>query len=151
MGINIEDTIVVNGKREFLATADFKGTIEIFKSQLRQKNIDIFLNARTDAFLMGIANPLPETITRMKAYEEAGADGIFVPCVTATADIQQLVNTTKLPLNVLCMPDLPDFKTLKDLGVKRISSGNALHDYQTKSLNSIIKQIRSDQSFSSLN
>lgn len=150
VGINIEDTAVVNGKREFLTAEDFKGTIGIIKNALAKKNIQIFLNARTDAFLAGLENPLSETINRIKAYESAGADGIFVPCVTAVDDIRSIVDTTKLPVNVLCMPTLPDFKTLKELGVKRISTGNALHDYQSAALDKIIKDIVANQSFSCL-
>ncbi|HEY8972457.1 MAG TPA: isocitrate lyase/phosphoenolpyruvate mutase family protein, partial [Puia sp.] len=50
-------------------------------------------------------------------------DGIFVPCITNRQDIEQVVNATTLPINVMAMPDLPDWDSLQQLGVHRISMG----------------------------
>ena len=80
-------------------------------------------SVRTDAYLIGIEDPLKETITRSKKYEGAGASGIFVPKISKTEDIISLLKNIKIPLNVMCIPNLPDFDELKNLGVKRISMG----------------------------
>lgn len=48
------------------------------------------------------------------------------------------------------MPDLPDFDTLKKLGVKRISMGNFLNGYTYTSLENMTKKILSAQSFNVL-
>lgn len=61
---------------------------------------------------------------RIDLYNKAGVDGIFVPCIENAEDIKEIVNYTRLPINVMCMPNLPDFEILKNLGVKRISMGN---------------------------
>jgi len=61
---------------------------------------------------MGLENPLEETVARIKLYEQAGADGIFVPCITEESDIREVVRTTSLPVNVMTMPNLPAFETL---------------------------------------
>lgn len=93
-------------------------------------------------------NPVDETLQRITLFEEAGVDGIFIPCITSENDIEIIVNSTELPVNVMCMPELPDFKTLKNLGVKRISSGNFLNGYIYKNLEEKGGQIMKEQSFS---
>ena len=52
VGINLEDSIV-NNKRTFLEVEDFTKTISIIKDQLEKDNTNVFLNIRTDAFLLG--------------------------------------------------------------------------------------------------
>ncbi|WP_212004629.1 isocitrate lyase/phosphoenolpyruvate mutase family protein [Chitinophaga sp. HK235] len=63
----------------------------------------------------------------------AGADGIFLPCISAVEDIADAVAQTRLPLNVMCVPGLPGFEELSELGVKRVSMGpflfNKVYDH----------------------
>lgn len=125
-GINIEDSIV-NGEREMLAPEHFAATLKAVGRLLKEDQIDIFINVRTDPFLIGHPNPLEETLRRVRIYEEAGADGIFIPCITDARQIEEVVKSTELPINVMCMPNLPDFAELKNVGVKRISMGNFLY------------------------
>jgi 2-methylisocitrate lyase-like PEP mutase family enzyme len=149
VGINIEDS-VMGERRTLLPAKEFEQTLRAITGYLKKQDVNIFVNARTDAFLMGIANPLPETLSRIQIYELAGATGIFVPCITQPDDISQVVRGTRLPVNVLSMPALPDFTALTSLGVKRISMGNAVHDFLTASLQQKIEDVVKDQSFKSL-
>jgi 2-methylisocitrate lyase-like PEP mutase family enzyme len=87
---------------------------------------------------------------RIKLYETAGIDGIFLPCITNETDIRKVTENTKLPLNVMCMPDLPGFDRLQDLGVKRISMGNFVNGHIYKQMETGIKEIVASESFSSL-
>lgn len=90
---------------------------------------ELFVNARTDLFLLGIGDPadrLPETISRAAAYAEAGADGIFVPGVLDPAVLGTLVAEIALPVNVLAGPGGPAVAELAALGVRRVSVGTAL-------------------------
>jgi 2-methylisocitrate lyase-like PEP mutase family enzyme len=84
----------------------------------------------------------------MKIIEEVGADGIFVPCITEIQDIERLTGTARLPFSVMAMPELPDFNTLKRLGVKRVSSGNFLNGYIYGQLETALKNIGETGSFS---
>jgi len=127
VGINLEDS-VSDDSRILLDADDFAHTIKEIKAILKKGNIDIFINVRTDSFLLGSPYATEESKRRISLYEHAGADGIFVPCIQISSDIQEIVTSTKLPVNVLCMPDIPDFDTLNELGVKRISMGNFLFD-----------------------
>ena len=143
VGINLEDSIVED-VRVLLLAEGFSKTISEIKAFLEKEGINIFLNIRTDTFLLNDADPVVETIRRIRLYEKAGADGIFVPCITQMNDIKSIVENTLLPINVMYMPNLPDFSTLQNLGIKRISMGNFLHDqmndFLEKNLNIIIHQ-----------
>lgn len=123
-GINIEDSVVTNGKRTIINDLEFTELIADICSTLKVRGIDIFINVRSDVFLLGLDNQVEESIKRIKTYEATGADGLFFPCVIQRDDIKALTSQSKLPVNVMCMPDLPSFNELKALGVKRISMAN---------------------------
>ncbi|MFZ4927945.1 isocitrate lyase/PEP mutase family protein [Chryseobacterium sp. Mn2064] len=147
VGINIEDSVITSGTRKILDKEVFFKKLKSIVSKLKENKVDIFINLRTDAFLLGLENPVEEALQRIKLFEEAGVDGIFVPCITSEDDIEVIVNSTKLPVNVMCMPGLPDFKTLQNLGVKRISSGNFLNGYIYRNLEEKSSEIIKKQSF----
>jgi 2-methylisocitrate lyase-like PEP mutase family enzyme len=148
VGINLEDSIPQTGKLQNMESYCEK--LQFIKSELAKEQLNIFINARTDAFLLGMGSPLEETLPRIKAYQEAGADSIFVPLVCQESDIQQVVAATHLPINVLAMPNLPKFDKLTDLGVKRISMGTAIYRSLQQKLNATIQQINQEKSFDSL-
>lgn len=149
VGINLEDT-VVGDTRELLPANHFRKTLAAIANHLSRNNIHIFLNIRTDGFLLGLPNALEETRNRIRLYEDAGVDGIFVPCITKTADIRDVVSATKLPVNVMCMPDLPDFGTLESLGVKRISMGPFFFNKVYYNAGELAKMVIRDKSFASI-
>ncbi len=82
VGINIEDSIIVNGTRKLQDSILFAQLIQDVKNSLIHQNISIFINVRCDAFLLNIPNALKVASERIKDYEQAGADGIFLPCIT---------------------------------------------------------------------
>lgn len=127
VGVNFEDSVLVDN-RILIDASNFAKVLTEVNEILQKGNIDVFINVRTDSFLLGHANAANESKRRIGLYESAGADGIFTPCIQNKNDIEEIVECTKLPVNVLCMPNLPDFDTLNELGVKRISMGNFLFD-----------------------
>ncbi len=149
VGINIEDS-VTNSEREIANALIFSKIIQKTKSYLTQNNIPVFLNIRTDFYIMGLKNPLEETLNRIKLYEESGADGIFVPCIIKEDEIKKVVESTNLPVNVMCMPNLPNFNKLAQLGVKRISMGPFLYNNMVAKLENSINNIIKNQSFNSI-
>ncbi len=90
--------------------------------------VPIFINARCDVFF-GAAIPaeraLDEVQARAQAYEEAGADGFFLPGLTDLATIEAVVAVVGLPLNVMVAPGLPSLDQLAAAGVRRISQGGS--------------------------
>ena len=146
VAINLEDTLA--GK--FQPVAEFQKTLSAIAEHISQNNLQFFLNIRTDAFLLGMPKALEETLPRIKAYENAGASGIFVPCITDQNDIKEVVRATKLPVNVMCMPALPGFEELKSLGVKRISMGPFVSNYISKKTEEVMKAVLQGNDFALL-
>lgn len=88
---------------------------------------DTLLVGRAENFLHG--NPdLADTIERLQAYAEAGADCLYAPGINNTEDIKTLVKElAPKPINVLIGANHElNLKQLTDLGVRRISVGGAL-------------------------
>jgi 2-methylisocitrate lyase-like PEP mutase family enzyme len=88
--------------------------------------VDLFVNARTDVYLRGLApetGRVAETLARAERYRQAGASGIFVPGLIDAADIRHIAAATGLPLNVMASPGLPPAPELARLGVRRLSAG----------------------------
>ncbi len=150
IGVNLEDSIVEDGTRKLVDSKSFSETVESIKRHLVENDIDVFLNIRTDPYVIGLDNPLKKSIARAKLYEEAGADGIFVPCIVDENDIKRLVDSVSLPLNVMAMPDLPSFSILERIGVKRISMGPFVHNKINENLKYILGEIKGKQSFNCL-
>lgn len=150
VGINIEDSIVINKVRKILPTNEFVNILKNIKKTLEEKNIDIFINVRTDYFIMQLDNPLEETIKRISQYEKNGADGIFIPCIVDNEDIKKVVNSTRLPINVMTISNLPSFEVLKQIGVKRVSQGPFIYNNLMEYFKNSIETIDKDKSFKSL-
>lgn len=86
------------------------------------------LTARAENYLNGRPD-LKDTIQRLQAYQEAGADVLYAPGLTAKGDITTLVNSVDRPVNVLTgLQGIQLNRTeLSMIGVKRISVGSALY------------------------
>lgn len=125
-GVNIEDSVVRNSKRSLADAGEFAEKMKEIRAILNRGGVKIFINVRSDAFLLDVPERLEESEKRIRLYEQAGADGIFLPCIISPNDIAIISGQTKLPLNVLTVSGLPDFATLKKSGVKRISLGDFL-------------------------
>jgi len=115
-GVNIED-----GREDGRLTAP-RHQQELIAA-LTSAAPGLFVNARTDtAWLRTGEDPL----ARVRAYEEAGADGVFVPGLTDEAAIAAVVAAVAVPVNVLFSPAGPPPARLAELGVRRISCGSLL-------------------------
>ena len=86
--------------------------------------VHLVLTARAENHLRG--NPdLEDTIARLRAYQEAGADVLDAPGLLRAEDIRAVVESVDLPVNVLARPGMPPVAELADLGVKRVSVGGS--------------------------
>ncbi len=121
VGINLEDG---SGTPELLCRK-----IEAVKRAAARLGVDLFVNTRTDVYLHNLA-PQPqrvaETLARAAQYRSAGADGLFVPGLSAPDDIRAIASGAGLPLNVMALPSLPPTPELEALGVRRLSAGIAI-------------------------
>ena len=86
--------------------------------------VHLVLTARAENYLHGHPD-LDDTIARLRAYEEAGADVLFAPGLVKPDDIRQVVESVELPINIVTRSGLPPVAELASLGVRRISVGGA--------------------------
>jgi 2-methylisocitrate lyase-like PEP mutase family enzyme len=148
-GINLEDSIV-NEERILVDGKSFANIIHEVKSKLNEANLNIFLNIRTDTYVLNVPDKLDETQKRIELYTQAGADGIFIPCLSHEADIKFLVDKSRLPINIMAMPDLPNFEKLQELGVKRISMGDCLFSNMSAMFKHKLSKVMDNQSFNAI-
>ena len=146
-GINIEDSVITNSERSLKNTSEFAKTIEHIKNHLTAKDISIFINIRCDTYLLDVMNKQKETNTRLTEYQNTGADGIFLPCISNEKDIAEAVSNTKLPLSVMCIPGLPAFEKLDELGVKRASMGPFMFNRVYKEAEALSQKIIDKKNF----
>jgi len=86
--------------------------------------VHLVLTARAENLIRGRPD-LDDTIARLQAYQEAGADVLFAPGLVKLEDIRRLVSSVDRPVNVLVRPDNPTVSELAEVGVARISVGSA--------------------------
>jgi 2-methylisocitrate lyase-like PEP mutase family enzyme len=85
---------------------------------------NLMITARAEALLYG-STDFDDIIGRLHAYRGAGADVLYAPGVTTAEDIGRVVGVG-LPVNALAMPGSPTAARLRELGVRRISTGGSL-------------------------
>jgi len=98
--------------------------IEAAAEAAHSTGAQLVLTARAENHLHGRPD-LEDTIARLKAYEEAGADVLYAPGLRALADIRELVAALEHPVNVLALPGAPSVAELAEAGVQRVSVGGA--------------------------
>lgn len=84
----------------------------------------LVLTARAENYLHG-RRDLDDTIKRLQAYEQAGADVLFAPGVVDAHEIRAIVSAVERPVSVLALPGTPPVAELAAIGVRRISVGGA--------------------------
>jgi 2-methylisocitrate lyase-like PEP mutase family enzyme len=86
----------------------------------------VVLTARSEGFVAGRPD-IGETIRRLKAYADAGADCLFAPGIRTPTDIAAVVRAVApKPVNVVVNADFTTVEQLAALGVRRVSVGGTL-------------------------
>jgi 2-methylisocitrate lyase-like PEP mutase family enzyme len=137
-GINLEDA---QGEDIYLKK------LTSIKSYLTKNNQQLFINARTDAFLQKLESPLETTLKRARLYEAAGADGLFVTGVSDISPVKEITASVTLPVNVVGVPKFGTIDALAESGVKRISMAGLLYKATYGHLEKIVEAIQSEGSF----
>ncbi len=86
--------------------------------------VRLVLTARAENYLHG-RQDLADTITRLQAYQAAGADVLYAPGLKSLADIRRVVAEVDRPVNVLAVAGAPPVGELAEAGVSRVSVGGA--------------------------
>jgi 2-methylisocitrate lyase-like PEP mutase family enzyme len=86
--------------------------------------VRLVLSARAENYLHGHPD-LDDTIARLLAYQEAGADVLYAPGLDTAEELRSLIDAVALPVNVLLRAATPTVAELATLGVARVSVGGA--------------------------
>jgi len=125
-GLSIEDS-TGDDARPLYELASATARIRAARRAIDANGGDTLLVARAECFLVGRPD-LDETIARLTAYAQAGADCLYAPGISTRAQIEALVRAVApKPVNLLL--GFPSDLTVHDvaaLGVRRISVGGAL-------------------------
>jgi methylisocitrate lyase len=124
-GLSIEDSTgeAANPLFEFTLAVD---RIRAARQAIDETGTGVLLTGRSEGFIVGRPD-LVETIRRLTAYADAGADCLYAPGIRTKADIAAVVNAlAPKPVNVLMGSDFATVAELAAAGVRRISVGGAL-------------------------
>jgi 2-methylisocitrate lyase-like PEP mutase family enzyme len=128
IGFNLEDA-TGNSSQLLFALEQQIERIRAARVAGDNANVRVVINARTDVYLAKVGEPatrFAETVRRLNAYREAGADCVFVPGVTDIPTLTQLVRSVPGPLNVLAGPGMPPVADLQRIGIARLSVGSGI-------------------------
>lgn len=125
-GCSIEDTRMVEGNPAY----DFDCAVDRIKAAVdaaRSLADPFVLCARADGVMNG-SYGIDEAIRRIKAFEAAGADLLYVPVPPGVEELKQVLQAVDKPVNALAVGPLAKLSVeeFTELGVRRISLGGAL-------------------------
>jgi len=101
----------------------------------------LVLTGRCENHLHG-RDDLADTIARLQAYQEAGADVLYAPGLADAGQIKSVVGSVDRPVNVLARQGVPPVAELAELGVARISVGGAFAFAAVDSLVEAARELR---------
>jgi 2-methylisocitrate lyase-like PEP mutase family enzyme len=122
-GFSIEDYDPVAGRIDDVEVAAGR-VAEAAEAAHRQPD-PLFLTGRAENHIRGV-DDLDDTIARLIAYRDSGADAVYAPGLSDLGRIAAVVEAVGVPVNVLALPSGPTVAELASVGVRRVSTGGAL-------------------------
>jgi 2-methylisocitrate lyase-like PEP mutase family enzyme len=152
VGMNLEDAI--GDSPSVLVELPLQlEKIRAVREMASRLRVPLVLNARTDMYLLQIGDPAErydETVRRLSAFREAGADCVFAPGLRDAPTIGRLVADLKCPINILAGPGSPSVPELSKLGVARVSLGSATMRATVGCLRRIAQELKATGTYSNL-
>jgi 2-methylisocitrate lyase-like PEP mutase family enzyme len=127
--------------------------IRAIREAALESSVLLVLNARTDVYLAQVGAPelrYGETVRRLLAYRDAGADCVFAPGLQDAETISQLVKEVQCPLNILAGAGYPSVPELEKLGVARVSLGSAPMRATLGCLRRMAEELKTSGSYTAL-
>jgi 2-methylisocitrate lyase-like PEP mutase family enzyme len=152
VGMNLEDA-VADSPSVLVELPLQLEKIRAVREMASRLRIPLVLNARTDMYLLQIGDPAErydETVRRLSAFREAGADCVFAPGLRDAPTIGRLVADLKCPINILAGPGSPSVPELSKLGVARVSLGSATMRATVGCLRRIAQELKATGTYSNL-
>jgi 2-methylisocitrate lyase-like PEP mutase family enzyme len=142
-GINFEDSR--HDEKTLFSKEAQSEKINLIRKTASEKGSNLFINARTDVFIkenhLSKEEKINEAIERANAYKDAGADGFYPILLKEKESIKTIIDEVSLPINILMLPGIPDFSTLKKIGLARISLGPGFLKNAINSMKNIAEKL----------
>lgn len=126
-GGSIEDHRLFGGD-ELASIEETVERILAAREAIDKTDVPFVLTARAECFLVPHPDPMNDALQRIKAYEGAGADCLYIPGLRSREQVSKLMETVSKPINVLVGMkgfDIP-LSELEAMGVRRISTGGSV-------------------------
>ena len=146
-GINFEDT---NKDDKTIISIEAQcEKLSLIRNTASEMGVPLFINARTDVYLkandLSDEEKLSETIRKGKAYKNSGADCFYPISLKKKEQIEIIIKEVGLPVNVLLLPGILDFETLKIIGVARLSLGPGFLKTSINAMKNIAEKLLHDE------
>ena len=142
-GINFEDSR--HDEPKLFSKDEQSEKIHLIKKTASENGSNLFINARTDVFIkenhLSKEEKITNAIERGNAYKDAGADGFYPILLKEKESIKTIIDEVSLPINILMFPGIPDFSTLKEIGLARISLGPGFLKNAINSMKNIAEKL----------
>jgi 2-methylisocitrate lyase-like PEP mutase family enzyme len=148
-GLSIED----GANRKLYAIDDAVARLRAARGAIDKAGGDVLLVGRCECFLLGRPD-IDETVARLTAYSNAGADCLYAPGLKTREQIEAVLKAAGWkPVNVIMSSGAPPLTVadLAALGVRRISVGGALARVAWLPVMRVAKQIMEEGRFDGLN
>ena len=150
VGMNLEDT---SGRADqpLLPLDQVLEKIRAVRETAAALHVPVVVNARTDVYLLEGGNPdadYAETVRRLVAFRDSGADCVFAPGLKDAETIGRLVKDVACPVNILAVPGTPSIAELERLGVARVSVGSGFMRATLGALRDMGQELKSAGTYS---
>jgi 2-methylisocitrate lyase-like PEP mutase family enzyme len=127
VGINLEDNAHGRLAAPLFGTDEQCSRISAAREAAERRRVALVINARTDAFLLGMGSDVEErlsiTVERGSRYLSAGADLVFVPLLTDSGLVKHLADELRGRISLMALPGAPPARALFAAGAARVSIG----------------------------
>jgi 2-methylisocitrate lyase-like PEP mutase family enzyme len=128
------------------AIYDRSHAVERVRAAVEAAAGELVITARAENHIHDV-DDLDDTIERLQAYAEAGADVAFAPGIRGEQQIRAVVQSVSTPVSVLALPGVPPVSRLSELGVRRLSVGGAFAFAAYGTLVEVAEELRLTGSF----
>ena len=152
VGMNLEDATGKSEKRLVDLALQLE-KIRAVREAANSLKIPLVLNARTDVYLLQVGEQrtrYDETVRRLRAFRDAGADCVFAPGLRDAPTIGRLIVDLQCPVNILAGPGSPAVPELRKLGVARISLGSGPMRATLGLLRRLSEELRSSGTYAAM-
>ena len=122
-GFSIEDYDPAAGRIDDVGLAGER--VAIAAEAAHDRSDPLVLTGRAENHIRGV-DDLDDTIARLVAYRDAGADCVYAPGLRDLDQIRTVVEAVGIPVNVLALRGAPTVAELESVGVRRVSTGGGL-------------------------